>query len=407
MKGPLSGLRVLDLTSIIMGPYCTQILGDMGADVIKVESIDGDVTRFIGPARHTGMSSTFLHLGRNKRSIVLNLKKEEGKKALFKLVETADIFVHTMRPKAIQKLGISYEEIVTVNNNLIYCGAYGFSKNGPYGDKPAYDDMIQGASGLAAAQTELSGSPQYMGTVMADKTTGLMMLNAILAALYHREKSGEGQNIEVPMFETMSAYTLIEHMYGLTFDPPLDSSFYPRVISKYRKPYQTADGYISVTIHSDKQWSNFFTLSGNTELIHDERFQDIEARTKHTDELYMMIEEIMISKKTREWLNILEKADIPVMPILKPEDLLVDPHLQQINFFEKVNHPSEGDIWNINFPVQFSKTPILIEHFAPRLGEHSKEILCEIGYSEQETIHLFEQGVSFEKLYFKENRIKH
>jgi crotonobetainyl-CoA:carnitine CoA-transferase CaiB-like acyl-CoA transferase len=396
MSGPLTGLRVVDLTSIIMGPYCTQILGDMGADVIKVESNKGDDARFIGPARNKGMSSTFLHLGRNKRSIVLNLKDEEAKKALFKIIEGADIFVHTMRPQAIKNLGISYEEIKKVNKNIIYCGAYGFSSDGPYGNKPAYDDVIQGVSGLAAAQQELSGSPQYMGTVLADKTTGLMMVNAILAALYFREKFGEGQNIEVPMFESMTSYNLIEHLYGLTFDPPLDTAFYPRVVSKYRKPYQTKDGFICVVIHNDKQWSTFFRLIGNSELFMDERFRDIESRTKHIQELYQKLEEIMFQKKTNEWLEILDNADIPAMPILRPEDLLVDPHLEQINFFEKIKHPTEGAILNINFPTRFSQTPVLLKRFAPLLGEHSEEILLEAGFTEQEIIQFYKKSITID-----------
>ncbi|MBO0959995.1 CoA transferase [Neobacillus sp. MM2021_6] len=398
MKGPLTGIRVIDLTSVLMGPYCTQLLGDMGADIIKIETEKGDSTRYIGPSRNKGMASAFLYAGRNKRSIVLDLKKEEGKRAFFRLVEDADVFVHSSRPQAIERLGLTYEEVKRVNPSIIYCGAYGFSKKGPYREKPAYDDMIQGASGLAALQGEVAGTPQYMATVLADKTTGLMMMNAILAALYSRERTGEGQEIEVPMFETMISYSLVEHMYGLTFDPPMDSSFYPRVTSKYRKPYKTKDGYISVIVYNDKQWFKFFEISGHPELKDDPRFRDIGERTKHIDQLYQMVEEIIMTRKTDEWLEILENADIPVMPVYRPEDMFNDPHLKAVHFFEKVSHPSEGSYWNIKNPIGFSKTPIELTRFAPRLGEHSAEVLEEVGYSQQEIQHLLEAGVIIKPL---------
>lgn len=392
MTSPLSGLRVLDLTSVFMGPYCTQLLGDMGADVIKVESEKGDTTRFVGPARNAGMSGTFLVLGRNKRSIVLDLKKEEGRKALLKLAESADVLVHSMRDQAMRKLGLSYEDVRQVNPKIIYCGAYGFGKEGPYGDKPAYDDIIQAASGMAASQGQMNGSPQYMASALADRITGLFMLNAILAAVYHREKTGEGQEIEVPMFETMTSYVLLEHLYAATFIPPLGPAFYPRLTSKYRKPYKTKDGYISVMIYNDKQWTSFFQLIGKPELMEDERFNNIGARTKHIEELYAMLEEMMLTRTTAEWLDLLEKADVPSMRVNRPEDLFEDPHLKEIGFFKKETHPTEGEFWNLKFPVNFSKTPVTSHSFAPRLGEHSREILKEAGYSDQEIDELIASG---------------
>lgn len=396
MSGPLNGIRVLDLTSVLMGPYCTLILGDLGAEVIKVETSKGDSTRYIGPARNAGMSSTFLQMGRNKKSIVLDLKTEKGKEVVLKLAKNADVFIHSMRPQAIEKLGLSYEEISKANRHIIYCATYGFRKDGPYGSKPAYDDIIQGASGLAAAQGEMTGVPQYMATVLADKTTGLMAANAILAALYHREQTGEGQHIEVPMFETMISYTLIEHIYGLAFDPPLAASLYPRAISKYRKPYRTLDGYICILIYNDKQWRSFFEYSGHREWMEDERFRDIAARTKHIDEIYKMVEEIMATKKTSEWLEIFEKADIPAMPLYKPEDLLQDPHLKQIGFFKKVDHPTEGQIIDMDFPVTFSKSRLEIRSLAPRLGEHSVQILSELGYSPREIDDFIKEGITMD-----------
>ncbi|TQR21272.1 CaiB/BaiF CoA transferase family protein [Psychrobacillus vulpis] len=379
MGGPLEGIRVLDLTSVVMGPYCTLMLGDMGADVIKIENLSGDITRYLGPSKHEGMGSLFLHLNRNKRSVSLNLKSVEGREILLELVREVDVFVHSMRPQSIERLGLSYQDLKELNNRLIYCGMYGFSKEGPYGDKPAYDDIIQGASGIAAAQGEITGAPQYLATVLADKTAGVVGLSSILAALYHRESSGEGQEIEVPMFETMVSYSMIEHMYGKTFSPPVGPSYYSRVTSPFRKPYKTKDGYIGVMIYNDKQWKSFFKISGRTDLQNDERFSNITERTKHIDFVYGTIEEIMATKDTSEWLEILEKADIPCTKINTPDTLFEDPHLLATEFFRSTLHPTEGEIWEMKFPVNFSETPTSTQRHAPNLGEHNEEIMKEIG----------------------------
>ncbi|MFS0646713.1 CaiB/BaiF CoA transferase family protein [Siminovitchia sp. 179-K 8D1 HS] len=378
MRGPLDGIRVLDLTSVVMGPYCTVMLADMGADVIKIENPSGDTTRYLGPAKHQGMGTLFLHLNRNKRSIALNLKSEEGIKEMRALVKEADIFVHTMRPKTVEKLGLSFKDLKPLNSRLIYCGMYGFSKEGPYGDKPAYDDIIQAASGIAAAQGQITGHPQYLATVLADKTAGLVGLSAILSALYHRERSGVGQEIEVPMFETMVSYTMMEHMYGETFSPAIGPMYYSRVTSPYRKPYKTKDGYIGVMIYNDKQWKAFFEVADRKDLAKDERFSNMASRTKHIDFVYRTIEEIMVDKTTKEWLSLLEAADIPCTNINTPDDLFEDPHLNAINFFETVHHPTEGEIRNMKFPVSFSETPVVVSRYAPNLGEHNEEVLKEL-----------------------------
>lgn len=383
MRGPLDGIRVLDLTSVVMGPYCTVMLADMGADVIKIENPSGDTTRYLGPSKNQGMGSLFLHLNRNKRSIALDLKSEEGKEAMSALVKEADILVHTMRPKTMEKLGLSYEDLKPLNSRLIYCGMYGFSKEGPYGDKPAYDDIIQAASGVAAAQGQITGQPQYLATVLADKTAGLVGLSAILSALYHRERSGAGQEIEVPMFETMVSYMMMEHMYGETFSPAIGPMYYSRVTSPYRKPYQTKDGFIGVMIYNDKHWKAFFEVSGRTDLADDERFTDMSSRTKHIDFVYSTVENIMAEKTTEEWLSLLETADIPCTNINTPEDLFQDPHLNAINFFETVQHPTEGNIRNMKFPISFSETPVEVNRYAPTLGEHNEEILNELRQSER------------------------
>jgi crotonobetainyl-CoA:carnitine CoA-transferase CaiB-like acyl-CoA transferase len=380
MKGPLEGIGVLDLTSVVMGPYCTLMLGDMGADVIKIENPTGDTTRYLGPSKNRGMGSLFLHLNRNKRSVVLDLKSEEGREILLALVKESDVLVHTMRPQTMERLGLSYHDLKKVNKKLIYCGMYGFSKEGPYGERPAYDDIIQAASGIVAAQGEMTGTPQYIATVLADKTAGLVGLSSILAALYHRERNCEGQEIEVPMFETMVSYNMIEHMYGETFSPPIGPTYYSRVTSPYRKPYKTEDGFIGVMIYNDKQWQSFFRVSGRSEFQNDERFIDITARSKNIDFVYSTIEEIMTTKTTEKWLEILEKADIPCTNINTPNDLFEDPHLLATRFFKNVKHPTEGEIRDMKFPVNFSQTPASVQRYAPNLGEHNEEILKEIGY---------------------------
>ncbi|MFC5604344.1 CaiB/BaiF CoA transferase family protein [Sporosarcina koreensis] len=375
MKGPLDGIRVLDLTSVVMGPYCTLQLADMGADVIKVESATGDTTRYLGPSRNKGMGSIFLHLNRNKRSVVLDLKSDEGKGKLLELVKTSDVFVHSMRPQSMERLGLTYRNLVEVNDKIIYCGMYGFSKEGPYGERPAYDDIIQGAAGVAAAQGQMTGSPQYLSSLMADKTAGLIGVNAIVAALFSRERTGNGQEIEVPMFETIISYNMIEHMYGETFTPAIGSSFYARATSPFRKPYKTKDGHIGVLIYNDKQWEAFFGVSGHEELRNDTRFSDISERAANIDFVYETVERIMMERTTDEWLEIFETADIPCTRINNPEDLFTDPHLRATGFFKMVEHPTEGEIRTMKHPVNFSGTPVAIRSHAPRLGEHNTEIL--------------------------------
>lgn len=381
MSGPLKGVRVLDLTAVVMGPYCTLMLGDMGADIIKVENLSGDTTRYLGPSKNEGMGSLFLHLNRNKRSVTLDLKSKKGKEILLALIKEVDVFVHTMRLHTMEKLGLTYEDLKKVNNKLIYCGMYGFSKDGPYSKKPAYDDIIQGASGIAAAQGQISEEPQYLATVLADKTAGLVGMSSILAALYHREKSGEGQEIEVPMFETMVSYSMIEHMYGETFTPPIGSMYYSRVTSKNRKPYKTKNGYIGVMIYNDKQWRTFFEVSGHKELQDDERFENMKNRSANIDFVYQVVEEIISTKTSEEWLEILESSDIPCTKINSPKDLFDDPHLKETNFFREVEHPSEGMIKDMKFPVNFSNTPATVKRYAPNLGEHNEEIFNEVGFS--------------------------
>jgi crotonobetainyl-CoA:carnitine CoA-transferase CaiB-like acyl-CoA transferase len=374
MAGPLTGIRVIDLTSVGMGPYCTQILGDMGADVIKVESPEGDVFRHAAPYRNPGMGAAYLNLNRNKRSIMLDLKAGDQLQILLRLIATADVFIFSVRPQAVRKLGLGYEALSEGNPKLIYCGVYGFSEEGPYAGRPAFDDIIQAMSGLASLQgyNDPEG-PRYVNTIVADKTAGLTAAWAIAMALFERERSGKGQAIEVPMFETMVSFNLIEHLAGETFRPAEGSMGYDRVLSPHRRPYRTTDGYIGLLPYTNAHWQRFFALAGRPELAADVRFCDPSSRSRNIAELYQILAGIVAGKSTAEWTELLCKADIPMTTVLSPEDLLAEPHL----FREKV-HPTEGPIRTLEIPVHFSRTPGSIERHAPGLDEHRAEILAEL-----------------------------
>jgi crotonobetainyl-CoA:carnitine CoA-transferase CaiB-like acyl-CoA transferase/uncharacterized RmlC-like cupin family protein len=377
--GPLAGVRIIDLTTVAMGPYATQILGDMGADVIKVESPDGDVFRYAAPQRHPGMGAAYLNLNRNKRSIVMDLKRPEERERLIGLVRDADVFVYNVRPQSMRKLGLDYESLSKVNPRIIHCGTYGFSEAGPYAGQPAFDDIIQAMSGIAALQGHNGDAgPEYVNTIIADKAAGLTAAYAIAMALYERERSGRGQAIEVPMFETIVSFTLLEHMAGETFVPPVDSMGYERVLSPHRKPYRTRDGYIGLLPYTTAQWQRFFTAAGETALAADPRVCDPATRSRNINALYAELSRIVAGKTTAEWVEVLEDADIPMTPVRSPEDLLTDPHLAAIDFFRKAMHPSEGEIRTIGIPVTFSRTPGSIRRLPPQLGEHRDEILREI-----------------------------
>lgn len=392
-SGPLSGIRVADLTSVLLGPFATQILGDMGADVIKVEGPEGDTTRELGPRRSPGMAAIYLNANRNKRGLCIDLKTKDGHAAFLKLLETSDVFIHNMRPSAIKRLALTYEDVRAVNPNIIYCGAYGFGQDGPYANKPAYDDMIQGVSGIASTQSSLMGRPGYLPTVIADKTTGLTAVYSISMALFHRERTGEGQEIKVPMFETMVQFHMLEHLYGENFNPPLGKAGYPRAISRNRHPYKTKDGMIGVLPYVDKQWRAFFTMAGRPELMADPRFTTIDARLDNIDEVYEILGDIIATRTSGEWLADLDAANIPAVPINSPEDLLHDAHLEAIGFWKSMEHPTEGSLTYPGIPTEFSASPGAVRRHAPNLGEHNAEVLAEIGYTDAEIEKMTSAGV--------------
>ncbi|WP_269332595.1 CaiB/BaiF CoA transferase family protein [Futiania mangrovi] len=393
-QGPLAGIRVVDLTSVVLGPYATQTLGDMGADVIKVEAPEGDVLRGIAPLRSPGMGAVFMNANRNKRSVALDLKQKAARAALLRLVAGADVFVHSMRPRAIARLGLAWEDLKAVNPRLVYCSAWGFGQGGPYEDKPAYDDVIQAMSGVAdlAARQRADGEPRYAPTILADKTAGLTVTWAIAMALFHRERTGEGQEVEVPMFETLTSFVLLEHMAGAVFDPPGGPMGYDRVLAPHRRPYATADGHITVMPYTTKQWQRFFVAAGRPEMADDVRVTDAGARSRAIAELYGMIADAMPARPTAEWLATFEEADIPAMPVNRLEDLPEDPHLKATGFFQRLDHPTEGPLVTTAIPVRFKASPGAIRRGAPRLGAHTREVLAEAGLSSGEIDALLATG---------------
>jgi len=396
MTGPLAGVRVIDLTSVILGPYATQIIADLGADVVKVEPPEGDNMRHAAPMRNAGMGHIFLHLNRNKRSIVLNLKQPAGREALLRLAASSDVLVYNVRPQAMARLRLTYDDVRAVNPRIIYVGAYGFSQDGPYAAKPAYDDIIQGMVALPSIAQQAGGDrPRFVPSTVADRITGLNAVNAITTALFYRERTGKGQSVEVPMFESLSQFILGDHMGGETFDPPIGPMGNPRLLAKFRNPYETRDGYLCLLIYNDKQWRNFFKLIGRDELFEDDpRFATQASRSQHFDAAYAFVADHIRTRTNAEWLAALTEADIPVMPLNSLDDLLQDRHLNETGFFSSVEHPSEGTIRSMAVPSRWSESPPGAQRPAPKLGEHSVEILREAGYSDDEIEAMRASGVT-------------
>lgn len=376
---PLEGIRILDLTSVIMGPFATRILADLGADVIKIEPPEGEMLRPPGGAR---ISGPMLNLYRNKRSIVLDLKSEAGKAALRALIPTADVLAHNLRPQVMARLGFDYETVRALNPDIIYCAAVGFGSDGPYAAKPAYDDLIQAASGLAAAATPVVGEPAYAPAVICDKLSGQAIAYSILAALLHRARGGPGQAIEVPMFETSIDFNLVEACGGAIYSPPKGKSGYPRIQTRERRPFRTADGYACILPYSAKNWFDFFDFVGRPDWK--ERYADPAARAKAIDSLYAMIREEAPSRTTAEWVAFCDRADIPCMPVISLDEMVDNPHVQAVDLLPVVEHPSEGAYHAVRQPMRFSAAPYRLRRHAPGLGEHTREVLAEVGLTPED-----------------------
>src|SRR3990167_1791181 len=394
MPGPLDGVRILDATTVILGPLASQTLGDLGADVVKIEPPEGDTTRQLGPAHHAGMAAFFLGCNRNKRSLVLDLKQPAGHAALMRLVRTADVFMHNFRPQPAARLGVEYERVRVENPGIVYCAPYGFRAAGPYRYKPVYDDIIQAASGLASLQTALMGEPRYLPTIVADKTSSMAVAQAILAALFHKARTGEGQALEVPMFETVTAWVMVEHLYGETFVPPRETAGYKRVLNRWRRPFPTRDGYLAVLPYTDAHWRAFFTLSGRSDLLEDPRFQTLASRLAPIELLYEELGKIVATRTSAEWLAALDEANVPAMVVNTLESLLTDPQLAATGFWQIVEHPSEGTLRMPGIPATFGRTPGSIRRLQPRLGEHSVEVLREAGFDAAEIEALLASGAT-------------
>jgi crotonobetainyl-CoA:carnitine CoA-transferase CaiB-like acyl-CoA transferase len=381
-KGPLAGLLVIDLTAMVMGPYCTQIMADMGADVIKVEPPAGDNTRFISVAPAPGLAGVFVNVNRGKRSIVLDLRNEDDKEVLRKLIAKADVFIHSQRAKAIGKLGFSYADVAAINPKIIYTNCYGYSRRGPDRDLTAYDDVIQAECGLPAVQQMLTGEPNYVGTIVADKVAGLTALYATSMALFHRARTGEGQEVEIGMFETMASFMLVEHANGAMFSPPLGAAIYPRAVAPNRKPYPTKDGYISVLVYNDKQWNAFVNaVKPDWAGPH---FATLAQRAKQIDTVYHLVGNTLKERTTQEWLDLFRGLDIPSAPLRTPGELFENEHLKAVGFFETVE-TEYGPVRFPGVPSWFSATPGRVSGFAPKLGEHNDEIRAELGLPHKDT----------------------
>lgn len=381
---PLEGVRVVDMTSLGMGPLAAQILGDYGADVIKLEPPTGDAFRHVLPQGSPGMSHAFIQFNRNKRSVALDLKAPEGLEAARKLLRTTDVLLSNVRPAAMKSLGLDYDTIRAIKPDIIYAAAYGYSERGPYAGRPAADDTIQAMAGVAGLQQLAYGTAQLVANVIADKAVGQALVHAVMAALIHKMKTGRGQRIEVPMFETMVAFTMPEHVAGMTFDPPQGGAGYSRVINPERRPYRTKDGYLCVLPYTTPQWLRFFRLIGRDDLAQDPQLADPVERSKRFRELYALIDEAMPQRTTDEWVEALLASDILFGKVNTPDDLLHDPHLAALNMFPVVQHPTEGPLRLIGFPVELTDTPNQLRRLPPRLGQHSREVLLELGYSDSE-----------------------
>jgi crotonobetainyl-CoA:carnitine CoA-transferase CaiB-like acyl-CoA transferase len=395
---PLSGVKVVDLGSVLMAPYAGQWLGDLGADVIKVETPIGDSTRHTGPAAEAGMAAMFLGCNRNKRSIVLDLRDPSGLAALLKLVDDADIFLHNIRPQKLEKLGIAPDALIKRNPRLIYAGLQGFAEGGRYAGRPAYDDIIQGMCGNADLMLRQTGKPGYLPTVSADKTSGLVATIAILAAMAARERTGRGG-----FFETMVAFNLVEHLYGGHFEPPRGGFGYPRVLASTRAPFPTLDGFISVMPYTDRHWADLFCELGADDMVNDDRFDGISARTVNIALLYDRLAELIAQKSTSEWVDILGRLDIPAAPVISLEQLGHDPHLEDIGFFSSLDDSAMGELRFPGIPVRFDGVRPEVR-VPPRLGEHTRQILEEAGFGAVEVEQLISRGVAREHNWLAENQ---
>ncbi|MGY6270116.1 CaiB/BaiF CoA transferase family protein [Achromobacter denitrificans] len=393
---PLAGVRVIDMATVLMGPVATQVLGDYGADIIKIEPPEGDVMRHAGAARNPRMGAMYLSTGRNKRSLVLDIKKPEGRKALLRLCETADLFIHNVRPAALRRAALSPEDMREVNPAIVYMALVGFGQDGPYAQRPAVDDIIQAASGLAGLPLYAGhAEPMFVPANLCDRMTGLAAAHAAIAALYMKQRTGQGQYIEIPMFETMAQMILGDHLNGEAFRPAIDGPGYARLLNAYRRPFRTADGHMAVTPYSDKQFRAFFHAIGQSGRFDgDQRINTHAARARNYDVAYALLAEILTARTTEDWVALCQAHDIPCQKVNSIEDVLRDPHLRQVEFFQEVEHPTEGRVRQMRPAARWSGADVSVRRLPPRIGEHSLEILREAGFPEDEIQQMLHSGAT-------------
>jgi crotonobetainyl-CoA:carnitine CoA-transferase CaiB-like acyl-CoA transferase len=393
--GPLAGVRILDLTTVIMGPFATQILAGLGAEVTKVEPPEGDNMRHVGPMRHAGMGHIFLQANAGKRSIVLDLKRPDALEVVHRLAQQSDVLISNVRPQALQRLGLDDASVRARTPRIIHVSCCGFDQEGPYAARPAYDDLIQGAVGVPwLMQAAGAGEPCYAPMTLADRVTGLHAVYAVTAALYARQVSGVGQAVVVPMFEAMTQFVLGDHLAGLAFDPPEGAPGYARLLTPHRRPYRTADGYLCVLVYNDKQWKNFFAAIGDPERPQrDPRFATPRSRAEHVHEVYEVLGQILRERSTAEWQQLLDDADVPNMPMNSPADLLDNPQHAATGFIRSVEHPTEGTLRMPRQPTRWGATPLPSQpRPAPALGQHTRGVLGELGYSDEDIEQLLRSG---------------
>jgi len=381
-KGPLAGIRIADLATVVFGPYCTQILADLGADVIKIEPAEGYTARMIGtPAKTPGMGPVHLRLNRGKRSVIWDMKTEKGRKAMRRLIETSDVLIHNIRPAAIDRLGLGYEQVRKIRPDIVYVQCTGFALEGPYAGLQAYDDIIQAASGAVSLLPRVDGNPRprYLPMLFADKVSGLHAVYATLAALIMRMRDGQGQHVEVPMFESITSFNMLEHLCDATFVPPMGRWGYPRQLDPVRQPMRTKDGYISIAPYADERWVRFFHATGHPEVLEEERFKDKVTRRANMTQMYEVAEQILPERTTDEWLRILKEAHVPAMHANEIGEVLDDPHLNATGLFRKREHPIEGGYVEVAPPVRFSSFEYSELRHAPLLGENTEEVNRELG----------------------------
>lgn len=392
-SGALAGITILDLTTVVMGPFATSMLGDFGAEVIKVETLDGDITRRMGPQRNAGMTALTLALQRNKRSIGINLKTAEGREILAQLVRDADVVVCNLRPQSRAGLGITYSELRAIREDVILCTAQAYAESSDQRDEPAYDDMVQAASGLTKLVEAVEGAPRYAPYVIADKVSGLYIVVAILTALYHRATTGSGQHVEIPMVDTMIHFNLVEHLGGKTFTPPVGGFGWSRVLVAERAPYRTADGHVCILPYTDANWRDFFSLTGLTDLLTDPKFTDVDKRHQNMGCLHSMIGRITPQRSTQEWLDLCRQNNIPASDLLDLADVTQNEYVMDQGVLQRQSHPTEGDYLSALTPLRMSATPVGLQRHAPSLGADTAEILAELGYSTEDITRLTDTAV--------------